>query len=316
MVSLESLCNTYTLIFIGVCLWLWHRSTSTFNHWKKQKVPFKKPVPVFGNITRYALLLECFHEFLDEMYYYFEDAPLFGIFQMLEPVMILKDPEVVHTIMIKDFNNFYDRGLDVIFPHKKLNPLSYHLLAASGNRWRELRKKLTPVFTSKKLRLMQDHMTAGIGNLEKFLDERMVNESTDQDLKNVYERLTLDVIGSCAFGIDCNSLKENEDFRTHANLAFKTTIRRIVTNLLDKKYRLRLKLTDHPKKVVDFFMGVVLNTMQHRRESGMTRNDLLQQLMEVQNCCIDSKYAVPESTVADSGKFLKIGYFSNYISLE
>lgn len=71
---------------------------------------------------------------------------------------------------------------------------------------------------------------------------------------------------------------------------------RILTLLLDKKYRCRFKLTNQPVHMTEYYKGLVLNTLLQRRISGSRRNDLLEMLMDFQNAHYAPKYAVEKST--------------------
>lgn len=65
------------------------------------------------------------------------------------PHLIINDPELIRLIMVKDFNNFHDRGL---YFNKKIDPLTGHLFFLPGEEWKHLRSKLSPTFTSGKIK--------------------------------------------------------------------------------------------------------------------------------------------------------------------
>lgn len=235
---------------------------------------------------------------------------------MLRPVLLIKNPDLVHDILVKDFNTFPDRGFDFLFPHKELNPLSTNLFFEDGNRWTGLRKKMTPVFTSSKLRVMHEPILTCIANLNKLIQKSMLNGSTNQDLKALYSKLTVDVIGCCCFGIDCYSLKENEEFRVMVTKTIEPSATKVLAFMMNRKIKLFLKITDFSKEVTDFFMRIVLGEIRHRRKNGLTRNDLLQLLMELQDSYSDLEYKVAESQNNISGKHLLKTSMSVKISVD
>jgi cytochrome P450 family 6 len=79
----------------------------------------------------------------------------------------------------------------------------------TGAEWRNIRVRMTPTFTSGKMKLMFKTVLDTAHLLDKFLDKR-AERSEVIEVKEVMARFTTDVIGSCAFGIDVNSL-DNPD---------------------------------------------------------------------------------------------------------
>lgn len=92
-----------------------------------------------------------------------------------------------------------------MFYNEKDDPLSAHLFSIEGKKWRDLRTKLTPTFTSGKMRFMYPTIIATANEFKSTLNEMLFNkESMDIEMKDLLARFTTDVIGECAFGIECN----------------------------------------------------------------------------------------------------------------
>lgn len=130
-------------------------------------------------------------ETFDELYQRFKGQPVVGLFFVFTPAIAVYDPDLIQSILVKDFASFHDHYL---YYNEETDPLSAHLLAIEGNRWRDRRLKLTPVFTSGKMKMMFDTIDT-IAN--KFID----GISKDLESSNVLEisewlaRFTTDVIG-------------------------------------------------------------------------------------------------------------------------
>lgn len=276
---------------------LWYHSKSTFDHWKKLNIKFIKPAPLFGNTGGFLLLREPLHETFAKLYAYFKGDQYGGFFLMRKPALLINDPEIITNVLTKDFKYFVNRNFDFAYVNKELNPLSEHLFLVEGDRWRVLRQKLSPVFTSGKLKLMYEQIFDCVNVLNKFIELHMNSNSTDLNVKEVFERFSIDVVGSVAFGLDCNSLNANDEFRAMGGEVLKPKFIHAIRMLLaifNEKLLHVFRVTDLPKVVKDFYTNVTLGTVDYRRKHNVVRNDFLQLLMELQNTSKDPKYAVDE----------------------
>jgi cytochrome P450 family 6 len=88
------------------------------------------------------------------------------------------------------------------------------------------------------------------------------------DVKETMARYTTDVIASCAFGIQSNTLKNPySEFRDHLREIFDFTFRKGLTNLLaffapSVKSILRVKFLDN--STADYIRKLVWSTVEYR----------------------------------------------------
>lgn len=82
---------------------------------------------------------------------------------------------MIKHIIVKDFNSFTDRG---IYTDEKKEPTSGHLFRLNGDRWKNIRNKLTPAFTSGKLKMMFSIIT-DVGNELKFYLQKECGKEVD-----------------------------------------------------------------------------------------------------------------------------------------
>lgn len=169
-----------------------------FSYWERMGVPSIKPIIPYGNFkdlgSRYfqGSMTQTFYNKMKGK------AAFCGVYMYLEPV----DLEFIKTILIKDFSFFHDRG---VYYNEKDDPLSAHLFAIEGSKWRNLRSKLTSTFTSGKIKFMYPTILATGNEFKCTLNDLLDNkESLDVEIKDMLARFTTDVIGQCAFGIECN----------------------------------------------------------------------------------------------------------------
>lgn len=126
---------------------------------------------------------------------------------------VITDLELVKRVLIKDFNHFENRG---IFYNEIDDPLSATLFSIEGQKWRHLRHKLTPTFTSGKMKNMFPIIVKVGEEMEKiFSAKTTTGEGQVLEIVDLVARYTADVIGNCAFGLNCNSLQNpNAEFVT------------------------------------------------------------------------------------------------------
>ncbi|KAI7815424.1 cytochrome p450, partial [Rhyzopertha dominica] len=113
------------------------------------------------------------------------------------------------------------------------------------------------------------------------------NNQQPVNIKEVFSCFTTDVIGHCAFGVECNSFTDEEGtFRVHGKLATETTVEENLKNLVifafpDLAKMLRLAITK--KKVTQFFLKLVEDTVSYREKNNVRRNDFMQLLIDIRN---------------------------------
>lgn len=145
---------------------------------------------------------------INDIYNEFKDKCRAGFFMSVAPSLLITDPELAKTILIKDFSSFHDHGT---YYNERDDPLSAHLFNIEGEKWKFFRDKLSPTFTSEKLKMMyssiHDVGDRFIEALDKFAKERK-----PFDAKHMSQKFTTDMVGSTAFGIDINCLNNDEAF--------------------------------------------------------------------------------------------------------
>lgn len=189
-------------LLVTVCTLLAIYVRHLFSYWQRMGVPSIKPLIPFGNFK--GLGKQYFQgEITQKLYKESKESGLFcGVYFFHVPVALALDLEFIKNVLIKDFQYFQDRG---VYYNEKDDPLSAHLFSIEGNKWRTLRSKLTSTFTSGKMKFMFPTIIAIADELKSTLDGMLLNkESLDVEVKDLLARFTTDVIGECAFGIECN----------------------------------------------------------------------------------------------------------------
>lgn len=270
-----------TLGLVAVVLFLLYRySVSKFEFWKKRGVNGPEPILFWGNFKDAFLGKISFNQCFDDAYYNYRDERIVGLYAGHLPLLVLRDPELIKDVLIKDFPKFADRSLR---PTPDMEPLSMHLFRLEAEKWKPLRSRLSPVFTSGKLKEMFHLLLECADLFEKYLDN-LVAKGEPIECRDVSAKFTTDVIGSCAFGIEVNALKaEDSEFRRMGKKIFQNDAKAIIRNRL-RDYPFLHKfigrfVIDHD--VVDFFKTITKETIDYRIKNNVRRHDFVDALVDL-----------------------------------
>ncbi|XP_036333116.1 cytochrome P450 6a22-like [Rhagoletis pomonella] len=255
------------------------------SYWRRRGVPHDEPSFPMGALKEWRHT-KSFYEVLAPVYEKFKGTgPFCGIYFLIQPVVFVLDLELIKKILIKDFSNFQDRG---VFHNEVEDPLTGNLFQLDGPKWSGLRKKLSPTFTSGKMKFMFPTVVEVAQEFIKVMGEKS-KDAPDNilEITDLQARYTADVIGSCAFGIECNSLRNpNAEF---VKMGRKALIERrhgkLVDTFMESYPRLarKLNLCSLTKDVHDFYMGIVRETVEYRERNEVKRNDFMNILLEMKN---------------------------------
>ncbi|KAL1384643.1 hypothetical protein pipiens_012997 [Culex pipiens pipiens] len=260
---------------------LWIRKR--YSYWSDRDVRYLKPTFPFGNIRglgRKEQLALAFQRLYLQLK---GSGPFGGVFFFVNPVAMALDLDFVKNVLVKDFQHFHDRS---IYYNERDDPLSAHLVTIEGTKWRNLRTKLTPTFSSGKMKMMFPTIM-GVAEQFKELLLGEVGSGGEVEMKEILARFTTDVIGTCAFGLECNSLHDSEAaFRRMGRKVMEPPPGRLFVVILAQQFRkiaraLRVKTID--TDVSQFFMNAVRETVEYREKNHVERNDFMNLLIKMKN---------------------------------
>ena len=153
-----------------------------------------------------------------------------------------------------------------------------------AEKWRPLRTKLSPIFTSGKLKEMFPLIADCAKNLEMHLN-KLVERNEPVDCRDLAGKFTTDAIGSCAFGLEINSLRnENCEFRKISTKMFRPSVKQAIRDLCREFTPSLYQLIGsylQIKDIDDFYINLFTSTMKYREENNVVRPDFVQLLMEL-----------------------------------
>lgn len=258
--------------------------TRNFNYWKERKIPYVKPLPLFGNFKEQFLFKKNLGYILLDIYNKARDG-FIGIFVTDEPFLLITDVELVRAILVKDFQYFEDRTVVV---NAEDDPVSGNILLLMRNpEWKVMRHKLSPFFSSGKMKQMM-YLMSEIGlRLKHYLDVR-IERNEVIDVRDVLENYATEVISSCAFGINSHSFDNEEDeFKRAGKKIFdwddKFRAFSLMSHFLMPRLARLLKLKFVDPSSAKFLKGVFFRSLMERERSKTTRNDLLDLLIKLKS---------------------------------
>lgn len=265
------------LALAAVILALYHYFGRGLDFFKKRDIPHVPGLPIVGNLAPVLLQRMPMAHLLFKTYNLFPDAKYVGFFDFNNPVVIIRDLELAKTVAVKSFENFLDHrgfGADIRDPLFGKN-----LFNLRGDPWREARTLLSPAFTSSKMRTMFQLMSSYAVEFASFLSE----QTTEIEMRNAFGRYTTDVIATCAFGVNVDSMRHpDNDFyvlgREATFFDFLRTMKLALLRGLPEVQSLGVRMVS--KKVERFFKNLVETTIRTRDERGITRPDMIQLMME------------------------------------
>ncbi|XP_050527991.1 uncharacterized protein LOC126898087 [Daktulosphaira vitifoliae] len=283
------LSNTTTALLVIVILVFYYFSTSTYDHWRKRNVPYYRPIPLFGNFIEFAFGLKNMAFVFEKLYRHPSNSKYVGIYQMRSPHLLVRDPELIHNILIKDFSNFINRGIPI---DVEAAPIANHLFFMNGQQWRIMRNKMSPVFTSRMLKNMYDQIKDCSNVLLENIDTKL-KQNNILEVRSMLGDYSTDVIGTCAFGLKLNSITDTDSpFRKAGkavfNPTFETLLSQMVT-MISPSLKKILHLQDMPASVVEFFKTAFSDTIKYREDNNILRNDLVQCLMQANTDLVINK---------------------------
>ncbi|KAL0270237.1 UNVERIFIED_CONTAM: hypothetical protein PYX00_007710 [Menopon gallinae] len=249
-------------------------------YFSRRNIPHLKPIFLLGNLYK-GSITESANRLLMKIYSHNKQKNVLGFWFFHKPNVMVTDLDIIKRILIRDFNNFRDRGIEV---NTDLEPLSGHLFNMKGKKWRNLRVKLTPTFTSGKMKMMFPLIKKVGQQLQDYL-AKPAQTGQVFEVKELMARFTTDVISSCAFGLETNSLENpNSEFREYGRKIFETNrmfMISTIVNRLSPKIGKLLRLRLFPKEVSDFFIDAFRQTVEYRERTNTKRNDFLQLIIQL-----------------------------------
>ncbi|XP_011869166.1 PREDICTED: cytochrome P450 9e2-like [Vollenhovia emeryi] len=269
-------------------------------YWRKKGMPYM-PNSLSSFIVSSEVFLGriSFADYNQYIYNYFPNAKYFGTNNFGTPTILIRDPELIKDVIVKDFEHFPDH---LSFIDESVEPLfGKNVFSLRGDRWKEMRNTLSPSFTASKMKFMFELISKCSHDFVTYLVDHPELCHTIET-KEAFRRYTNDAIATTAFGISVNSMKDKDnEFYTRgieATTFFNgllTTVKLIALRATPWLSKL-MGVSLFPPGTYKFFKQVVGETIKAREEQDIVRPDMIHLLMQARD---KDSASVPKMTLDD-----------------
>lgn len=271
-----------------VLVWtlLYFYAKKTYTYWERRGFKVLPDLSyIFGHFKSSFFRREYFGQ-LFEKYYKSTTEPFIGFYGILQPLLMIRDPELIQSIMIRDFSHFTDRFAHSDQTH---DPFSVNLITFPGEKWTQFRRKISPAFTLSKLKSIFPAFVDHAPVLHKYLDD-LADKREMLDINEVFERHSTNSSANIHFGrhVDTLNYHKSSDVEFRKNIknalnptgfaAFKLILSFLAPNVLGL---MGWKLFGTPYE--NFFKSLVNDALEKDDKSKAPRKNFLQVLLELRN---------------------------------
>ncbi|KAK0161242.1 hypothetical protein PV327_009735 [Microctonus hyperodae] len=219
---------------------------------------------------------------LRDVYKAHPDKSMVGMFIINQPVLLVRDPDIIKEILQTKFNCF--RAHRVL--NKELDPLlSKDPFFQNGDNWKISRGIFLMAFTSKKLR----YLSRVVENISTMLIDNLDNQLIDKEYieieaKNFFADFTTNVGVNSLLGIENNYLVDMyvQTFRKMFDSIFEPSLIISLKNNLDFFNPITGKLLKTglvPSNINKQYQKIFNDIIEIRKQNASPKNDILEYII-------------------------------------
>lgn len=277
MFSDLSVSSEVLLILFVVSVLIYKYFTRNFNYWKERNIPGPTPTAFVGNLGKALTLKSNIGSVFAELYN-FADTPVIGFFTFDKPALLLRDPQLIKQILLKDFQSFKDK---IMKPANHDQLFANVLFIQPTPEWRRTRQKMTPVFSSSKIK--------GLFNILQHVCQQMVDDlcttPVELEAKELGQKFSTELTTQALFGIEGQCFqKEESEVLKHVKNMFKFSVRNALiqtTCFFRSNFLAPLKLTFFQKEIETFFRETFWKCMKIAETSKVKSNNFITLLADL-----------------------------------
>nr|XP_029731422.1 cytochrome P450 9e2-like [Aedes albopictus] len=298
-----NICYLLLAAALVILVILYRRVSKHYSYFRDMPIPSLPSIPPFGCMLPVLMKKYTFFEFHQMIYNRFPDAKVVGLFDMSTRFIMVRDPELLKKVLVKDFDYFIDRrSMFGDNTNESDNILiTKTLLLLRGQKWRDMRATLSPAFTGSKMRAMFDLIVTYSDRMVGILKDQAGEVGyVDYEIKECCSRIASDIIATCAYGLEVESLENREnDFFTMGkkmmNFGSSFVIRMVLYGLFPKLMN-RFQVDFFDAEQTRYFTQIIKDTIETRDKQGIVRPDMIHLLMQAQKGVLKHHQETAEAT--------------------
>lgn len=276
------------LVFVLILNIVYFSLRKNYKHCKKNNVPcFSDPVTGFGNFWPVISLKENIASYLHKIYNS-TDASMIGFYVLQKPSILLRDPELVKSVLLTNFKSFHDNLVKVNEKHdpaRAKNPF----LTRGYDQWKTARARVLNHFSSQKLRFLFEIVQDVSSRFSSYIGRKIAEKEDgvlECELRKLLLKFTGEIVANAALAMEGQMFDDNPhelSFAKNAATIHKPTVFNGVKQVLllflpniAKIFGIR-----QVKKETDkYFRENLKAAIKERRKSNIVQNDFLQFCMD------------------------------------
>ncbi|XP_033225304.1 cytochrome P450 6k1-like [Belonocnema kinseyi] len=293
-----NLLGVFTFILISVYFYIKHK----LSYWKRRGIASPPTHWFFGNFKDAILGRISAGNLLGKLHQEAGDEPFIGIYIMHKPFFLMRDPELIKQVLVKDFQIFQNR----YFYNEKTKDLidSTSLFSINNPEWKYLRMKLSPAFSSGKQKKLFSLMIESSENMINFLGGQFTETEKvkNVDSQNVSLRYVTDVISSLAYGVRTNSFGNDQEFFNRSREPLKKSLVGSIllfANFFFPAFSNFLSIFHKGilRSSTNYFRTLFWDVMDQREKSGTKWGDSIDLLLEIKKERDKLNFEIPDDTL-------------------
>nr|AIW79984.1 cytochrome P450 CYP6CS1v2 [Nilaparvata lugens] len=257
-------------------------ASHVFSHWHRKGLASCAGSFPFGSIGNFVLQRKSISEVYADIYRSGKGHKLFGYYSFFSPSLLVRDPELIRLVLVKDFPHFMNRGA---YYNEKDDPLSAHIFSLDGEEWKKIRTKVSPFYATNKMKFMFDTIRSCSVDLQRFLLESSNSCKSEFELKGLMSKYSINVIAQTAIGMEGNNFKDKNML---SEMSFKVTdpddivqTFRFSLPFINRNLAALLKLRFTPKATEDYYMAAVRQIIEQRKRENVVKHDFMHLLLQM-----------------------------------
>lgn len=294
------------LIVVAVLGWIYRLVKKHYDYFHDKPIPSMANVPIFGS-TGPLMMKKCsFNDFIEAVYNKYPSSKVFGLFDMTTKMFVLRDPELIKKITVKDFEYFVDRR--PLFGDNKEDDnnedilFNKTLVGMVDQRWRDMRAILSPAFTGSKMRAMFELIEEYSARMVPILKEQSSKTGyVDYEMKDFFSRVANDIIATCAFGLQVESLKSRDnEFYTMGKQMMNFNRLIVLLRVMGLRFfpslmiKMGVDIVDREQN--QYFSKIIKEAVRTRESHGIVRPDMIHLLMQARKGTLKHQQETTEAT--------------------